>query len=122
MRRGSDGPWRGGAVHVLAGRCPTCVFRRGNLMRLAPGRLAGMVRTALSRESVIPCHETLYPAMAPTPPRVRAVAVCAGFWRRYWRDVWPLRLAVHLNLVVYDEPPPAGGPPGRGRQRERNPH
>jgi hypothetical protein len=90
--------FRGGRLHVLARRCDTCVFRRGNLMDLHPGRVEGMVAGALRNDSVIPCHSTLYdPAVQP--------AVCRGFFARYWRDVAGLRLARLMGLVELDPPP-----------------
>lgn len=90
--------FRGGRLHVLARRCDTCIFRPGNLMQLAEGRVAGMVDQALANDSVIPCHSTLY------DPDVQP-AVCRGYFARYWRAVAGLRLAQHMGLVVLDPVP-----------------
>ena len=51
--------YREGLVHVMGERCKTCVFRPGNLMHLATGRLAGMVRESEKAGSAIICHDTL---------------------------------------------------------------
>jgi hypothetical protein len=93
-----DGPYRDGRVHVLDRMCDTCVFRRGNKMRLRPGRLAAMVREAISGGSAIVCHATL-----PVP---RGRAVCRGFWRRHAAEVMALRLAQALKVVRFVRPPP----------------
>jgi hypothetical protein len=104
------GPFRGGQVHVLAGKCRTCVFRPGNLMRLRPGRLKQIVADNVAAQSALTCHSTLY--AAPAPP-----AICRGFWDRYQAQVWPLRLAVAMGMVVFDplpadEPGAPGAPDG----------
>lgn len=58
------------SVRICAGRCGTCVFRPGNLMRLEEGRLAEMVAKAIAEEGQIVCHATL---------GTEAPAICAGF-------------------------------------------
>jgi hypothetical protein len=93
-----DGPYRDGRVHVLDRMCRTCVFRRGNPMRLRPGRLASMVREAISGGSAIVCHATL-----PVPG---GRAVCLGFWRRHAAEVMALRLAQAWRVVRFVRPPP----------------
>lgn len=90
--------YRDGRVHVLAEQCETCVFRPGNLMRLRPGRLAGMVAEAKAEESAIICHSTLYRDDVDN-------AVCRGFADRH--PTRPLQIAERLGLVEYD-PLPAG--------------
>lgn len=68
--------FRDGKVHVHATKCPTCIFRPGNLMHLPEGRVKEMVQEARGNWSVIPCHETLgdeanvcsgYAALRPQP-------------------------------------------------------
>jgi hypothetical protein len=89
-----------GRIHVLAAMCSTCIFRPGNLMALAPGRIAGMVREAERNQSAIPCHDTLYrDDVAP--------AVCRGFLDRKGA-VWtqPLQVAERLGRITEDPPPP----------------
>lgn len=46
-------------VRVMAERCPTCIFRPGNLMHLNPGRVKGMLKEIDEIDGCIPCHETL---------------------------------------------------------------
>jgi len=92
----SDGPYRDGAVHVLAGQCKTCIFRPGNWMRLQSGRVKGMVADALRDQSAIICHDTLYRT------DVRP-AVCRGFHDRY--STQPLQVAERLGLLVEDPVP-----------------
>lgn len=94
------GPYRGGRVHVLDDKCLTCIFRPGNLMRLEPGRVKGMVQGAVGDGSCIPCHSTLGTA---------SPAICRGFWDRYGDRVMALRLAVFLDMVTFDPVPVKGG-------------
>ena len=84
--------YRDGQVHVMAEKCSTCIFRPGNLMDLAPGRVAGMVRDCLEQDSTIVCHKTLY-------RRTRKHAVCRGFFDAYQGDIAPLRLAVAMGKI-----------------------
>ncbi|MDF9813051.1 hypothetical protein [Streptomyces sp. SPB162] len=58
------------SVRVCGDRCTTCIFRPGNLMNLAPGRVASMVKKAVADEGHIVCHQTL---------GAEAPAICAGF-------------------------------------------
>lgn len=92
------GPYRGGRVHVLAGKCGTCIFRPGNLMRLAPGRVKGMVESSVRDGGAIVCHSTLG-----TP----APAVCRGFWDAHGNRVVGLRLARAIGVVAEDPVPPS---------------
>jgi hypothetical protein len=75
-------------VRVLAARCPTCIFRPGNLMRLERGRIADMVATCLRDDGHIPCHETL---------SLPKQAICRGFWDAYGQRVTIGQLAHRLN-------------------------
>lgn len=86
--------FRDGALHVCERKCKTCIFRPGNLMHLTEGRRESMEAEAVANESVIPCHKTLGPE----------AAVCRGYWDVHKRDVAALRLAVAMDLVVYDDP------------------
>jgi hypothetical protein len=47
-------------VPVRAEMCETCIFRPGDVMRLAPGRVEEMVRSVRMSGSYIPCHETMH--------------------------------------------------------------
>lgn len=89
-----NGPFRDGKVHVLRDMCATCVFRPGNLMSLKPGRLRGMVDESLGNDSAITCHSTL-----DTSER----AICRGFFDRHAHNVFPLLLAVALDIIVEQE-------------------
>ncbi len=90
--------YRDGRVHVLADRCKTCVFRPGNLMHLAPGRVAEMVKEAKANDSAIICHSTLY------RPDV-GNAVCRGYFDRH--PTAPLQVADRLGLITWQEVPVA---------------
>lgn len=84
------GVYRDGLVHVQADRCPTCIFRPGNLMHLDPGRVRGMVEECLADDAGnIPCHDTL------GGPE----AICRGFWDGYADRQAVLRLAVAMGIV-----------------------
>ncbi len=89
--------YRGGRVHVCREMCETCVFRPGNVMRLQPGRLAGMVRDAVETESAIICHSTLYEEGVDN-------AVCFGFYERH--ATAPLQVAQRLGIIDWDDPNP----------------
>lgn len=82
-------PFREGKVHIMAQRCPTCIFRPGNLMDLEPGRVADMVREAKRRDSAIICHETLggYKAL------------CRGFFDKHYTT--PLQIADRLGYIEF---------------------
>ena len=87
--------YRDGAMHVLAERCATCIFRPGNLMHLRPGQVKGMVDGAIAAQSCIPCHATL----GPTP------AICRGFYDAHADRVQPLQLADRLGVIRYQPAP-----------------
>ncbi|SDH18416.1 hypothetical protein SAMN05421505_11295 [Sinosporangium album] len=71
-------------VRVLASQCSTCIFRPGNLMKLAPGRLREMVNTAIVAEGGhIICHDTLPYSRYETAE----AAICRGFWNRYRKKI-----------------------------------
>lgn len=93
--------FREGRVHVMSEQCATCVFRPGNLMRLAPGRLRGMIDDCLKEDTIIPCHSTLYGA-------ADHQAVCRGLYDRHAGDILPLRLAQAFGIVAWQDPPPKG--------------
>lgn len=96
------GPYRDGRIHVLNERCSSCVFRPGNLMDLGIGRLADLVRSNLEADSVLTCHQTLpYGPHPEAPP-----SVCHGYFDAYWREVTGLRMAVALDLIEFEAPPP----------------
>lgn len=90
-------------TRLLSRQCDTCIFRPGNRMALAPGRLRHLVEQTRARESYIVCHETL-PVAGP-PPGVQP-AVCRGFHDRY--DTTSLQLIRRLWGFVEVDPP--GGP------------
>lgn len=87
--------YRGGAVHILAAKCSTCIYRPGNLMRLEPGRRESMEAEAVKGSGVIPCHKTLG----------GREAVCRGYFDTQKHVVGLLSAAERLGLVRWDEPP-----------------
>lgn len=88
----------GERVHVLSEMCETCVFRPGNQMHLAPGRLRGMVDGAREDMSSITCHSTL---------ETDQQAVCRGFYDRH--STPPLEVAKNMGLIAEDQPPTKKG-------------
>ncbi|WP_406205408.1 hypothetical protein OH807_30805 [Kitasatospora sp. NBC_01560] len=101
-----------GEVRVLSDLCTTCVYRPGNLMHLAPGRLRQLAREALAKNGHIVCHSTL-PALA--PPGTKA-AICRGFANAYGPAVYALRMAAAYGRLVEVPPPPTPDPTPEGRQ------
>lgn len=90
---GRHNTYRDGKVYVCAEECATCIFRKGNLMQLQPGRVRQMVDDARRDESTIVCHKTLDGDHA----------VCRGFFDRY--PTQPLQIAERLGLIVEIQPP-----------------
>lgn len=67
-----------GRPQVFTARCHTCVFRPGNRMHLAPGRLKRLIEDHRAEGSLLICHETLYgqhPELGET--------MCRGFFDAY---------------------------------------
>ena len=85
----SGNAFRDGRVHVQRRMCPTCIFRPGNVMHLAPGRRDQLVADATANQSAITCHETYDGDNA----------VCRGFFDRH--PTTPLQLADRLDLITY---------------------
>jgi hypothetical protein len=94
-----------GKPRLLADKCETCIFRPGNLMRLRPGRVGGMVQDAVNGGGYITCHATLDGPQNPT--RVRA-AICRGFYDGYARSSNVLRVFGRLGGFTEIPPPPKG--------------
>lgn len=82
----------GGVVRVMAERCPTCIFRPGNLMHLQPGRVRGMLDEVRRTEGCIPCHETL---------DHKEQAVCRGQYDTLQTQV--LQVATRLGRIDWWE-------------------
>lgn len=91
-------PYRDGKVHVMSERCSTCVFRPGNLMHLQPGRLKDLVETNLANDTAFACHQTIYGSDE------RGEAICRGYFDAHQTDVTPLRFAVALGVIEYQDP------------------
>jgi hypothetical protein len=87
--------YRDGFVHVLAARCPTCIFRPGNRMSLNPGRVRGMVAVAVARQGMIPCHEVMD---TPEP------AICRGFYDTNANNIQALQVAGRLDRIRFQPP------------------
>lgn len=88
--------FRDGFVHVMEKACPTCIFRPGNKMHLAAGRVESMVASAKGADAAIVCHSTLFTSEN---------AVCRGFADRY--ATMPLRLATLMDKVKLQKYTPA---------------
>jgi hypothetical protein len=88
-RRPKHNSYREGRVFVCESQCPTCIFRRGNKMRLAHGRVKQMVVDAIKGDSAIICHDTLSGDNA----------VCRGFFDRF--KTFPLQIAERLGMINY---------------------
>lgn len=90
--------YRDGRIHIMAEQCTTCVFRPGNLMRLAPGRLHDLIETNLTADTAFACHQTIYRETVDE-------AICHGYHHAYADRVTPLRLARELGLIAWVTPP-----------------
>ncbi|WP_212825247.1 hypothetical protein [Polymorphospora rubra] len=87
-------------TRLLSRQCDTCIFRPGNLMHLADGRLHDLVAKARDGESFIICHDTLpYHRHSDVKP-----AICRGFADRY--STRGLQLLERLFGFVEVDPPP----------------
>lgn len=82
--------YRNGRVHVMRRRCATCIFRSGNPMRLAPGRVEQMCTDADADESTIVCHSTL---------GTDENAACRGYFDR--GSSMTLRLAAAAGVIEF---------------------
>ncbi len=91
-----------GEVRVLADLCTTCIYRPGNLMHLAPGRVRQLAAEALATNGHIVCHSTL-PALA--PPGTKG-AICRGFANAHGNAIFALRIGAAFGRIV-EVPPPA---------------
>lgn len=85
---------------LLTEQCQTCIFRPGNPMRLAPGRLRSMTRQAIAEQGFVVCHETL---PAARPPAGIKPAICRGFYDRFSTQALQLMERLWGFLLV---PPP----------------
>jgi hypothetical protein len=81
-----------GEVRLCAQMCDTCIFRPGNLMRLRPGRLADLVRSARADHGHITCHDTLGDDVPG--------AICRGYADAYPGEIMALRVAAMFGRVV----------------------
>ena len=79
---------------VCEEKCPTCIFRPGNVMDLRSGRVKEMVENALNNGGHIVCHATLPGAM--NPDKVQA-AVCSGFFESFGHLSNGLRIFSRLS-------------------------
>lgn len=78
---------------LLAKRCNTCVLRPGNLMNLAPDRLADLIQTNLDAGAALICHQTLSYGDHPEVGE----AVCRGFYDAYGDEVNAIRVMHRLG-------------------------
>lgn len=79
-------------VRICADRCPTCIFRPGNL-HLNEGRVKDMVSQATQGDAgSIVCHATL---------DLRNNAICRGFWDSYRDRVQLLQFAERIGFTKF---------------------
>lgn len=83
--------YRNGKVHVQRAMCNTCIFRPGNLMHLAPGRVEEMVEEAVRDEGCIPCHKNIHGD--------GGEAVCRGFFDNHRTQT--LQIAERLGYIEW---------------------
>lgn len=86
--------YRDGRLYVMADRCDSCIFRPGNPMRLAPGRVRGMVTDCRAEGVIIPCHQTTYGQAEAGP------AICRGFYDSHGGAIPLLRLARLMDIIT----------------------
>lgn len=86
------GPYRNGRIHVHANKCDTCVFRKGNPMKLAPGRLAEIIDENLKADTALICHKTTYEQKPDEN-------VCKGFFDAYGDEITALQIAERMGLI-----------------------
>lgn len=82
-------------LRVFASPCSTCIFRPGNLMRLEPGRVKGMVEAVVADDGFTPCHQTLSGEHPPT--------LCHGMTERHAGQI--VRIAERTGFLARIEPP-----------------
>lgn len=66
----------GGKPLLFAEKCATCVFRPGNPMHLAEGRLADLTEQNRKTGSMLICHTTTY-------GQAGREVMCRGYWDAY---------------------------------------
>lgn len=81
---------------MLARKCPTCIYRPGNLMHLQPGRREDMENAANELGSWIVCHATLTANGTPLGEQ----AICRGYWDVHQRNSFGCRLANYYGGPV----------------------
>lgn len=86
--------YREGKIHVCAEKCPTCIFRPGNIMQLDAGLVKRMIKRALKHDSAITCHDTIG----------ESEAICRGFFDLHKYDVAGLRLAIAMDTIAEVRP------------------
>lgn len=84
--------YHSGRVHVKAQMCSTCIFRPGNLMTLAAGRVKEMVDGSIADGAGITCHKTIY-------GQAEQEATCRGFFDAYAEKVPAFRLAKAMDII-----------------------
>lgn len=89
-----------GGSRLLRERCATCVFRPGNPMRLAPGRLRELLDESLP-DGYIVCHDTVTHGPCPN----YGPAICRGFFHAYATRSTKIRLMRAFALLVDVTPP-----------------
>lgn len=83
---------------VFSEKCKTCVFRPGNPMQLAPGRLHELVERNLDAGAALICHTTTYGQR----PELGEV-VCAGWFERYGHRTSSIRVVSRLAALCGED-------------------
>jgi hypothetical protein len=90
-----------GRPRVLSDQCSTCIGRPGNLMKLNPGRVKGMVQSAVTSGGGIICHQTLPYGDHPD----FGGALCRWFYDHYGHLSNGIRIAERLGGLAEVDPP-----------------
>ena len=101
-------------IPVFAERCTTCVFRPGNRMRLAAGRLADLVASNRALGTLLVCHLTTYDQR----PELGEV-LCRGYFDAY-ADESSVAQIMRRFADSAGQPDPFVSVPLPGEDDERN--
>lgn len=96
-----------GRPRLLSERCSTCVFRKGNLMSLRPGRLADLIASNVRAGAALTCHQTLSYGDHPE----FGEAVCRGFYDAVGPRTNIIRVMERLGGFAEVPPPEKGETP-----------
>lgn len=87
-----------GRPQLLAERCPTCILRPGDPMRLGTERIRDVIATNRAAGALLTCHSTLSYGEHPEVGQ----AACRGFYDAYGHELIAARFA-HAVMGGFDE-------------------